>query len=148
MGKNKNKLSNQVYNHSTQQPSGRKSQQKHEKQSTQTTTSTTTAQIPTTPRELLEYILHPISIETFFTQYWEKKPLFIERKNKDYYKGIFTKDDFFKYVKKNEGKQRNTIAHHILFVHKSIYCGTVTNAHSTCFCIVSLSKLHSTTEII
>src|SRR5690349_4237519 len=33
----------------------------------------------------MEWLLSPITQEEFFSQYWEKKPLFISRKNKDYY---------------------------------------------------------------
>ncbi len=54
------------------------------------------------PRAMLEWLIAPVSVETFMSEYWEKKPLVINRNNPDYYKGLFTKDDVDHAVK--EGK--------------------------------------------
>lgn len=41
----------------------------------------------------LSRILYPISLETFFNDYWEKGPLIIERKDNNYYKDLLTMSD-------------------------------------------------------
>jgi ribosomal protein L16 Arg81 hydroxylase len=35
-------------------------------------------------------LLHPIDTETFFRDYWEKRPLIVSRKQPDYYGGLFS----------------------------------------------------------
>lgn len=41
----------------------------------------------------LDSLLHPISIDEFFADSWERKPLFIQRRNNDYYRGLLTDRD-------------------------------------------------------
>ncbi|WP_187345126.1 cupin domain-containing protein [Cystobacter ferrugineus] len=41
----------------------------------------------------LEYILHPMPVEVFLNEYWEKKVLHISRNQPDYYKRLFTLRD-------------------------------------------------------
>jgi len=38
-------------------------------------------------------LLHPISIDEFFTDFWERKPLFIQRRDNDYYRELLTDRD-------------------------------------------------------
>jgi ribosomal protein L16 Arg81 hydroxylase len=40
-----------------------------------------------------EYLIQPISLDVFFSQYWEQKPLHISRNNLDYYSGLFSAKD-------------------------------------------------------
>lgn len=41
----------------------------------------------------LEYILHPMPVEVFLNEYWEKKILHLSRNQPDYYKQLFTLRD-------------------------------------------------------
>lgn len=41
----------------------------------------------------LASLLHPIAIDEFFADSWERKPLFIQRRNSDYYRGLLTDRD-------------------------------------------------------
>ena len=38
-------------------------------------------------------LLHPLSTHDFFLGYWERKPLFIQRRDSDYYRGLLTNRD-------------------------------------------------------
>lgn len=40
-----------------------------------------------------EQLIQPISLDVFFSQYWEQKPLHISRNNRDYYAGLFAVKD-------------------------------------------------------
>jgi ribosomal protein L16 Arg81 hydroxylase len=40
----------------------------------------------------LEWLIHPISKEVFFQEYWEKKPLVVNRKQPNYFKSLLTLD--------------------------------------------------------
>lgn len=42
-------------------------------------------------RALFEWMIHPITVEDFYENYWEKKPLLIQREERDYYDGWFSK---------------------------------------------------------
>lgn len=42
-------------------------------------------------RALFEWLIHPITVEDFYENYWEKKPLLISREKRDYYDGWFSK---------------------------------------------------------
>jgi hypothetical protein len=42
------------------------------------------------PAEALAWMLHPVSLETFFSEHWEKKPLVIRRKKAAYYTSLFS----------------------------------------------------------
>lgn len=39
---------------------------------------------------LFQWLISPIPAKTFFRDIWEKKPIFVQRKNPDYYKGLFS----------------------------------------------------------
>lgn len=39
---------------------------------------------------LFEWLIAPVSAQHFFEQYWEKKPLLVQRRNPDYYQGLFS----------------------------------------------------------
>ena len=41
----------------------------------------------------LASLLHPISVDEFFRDYWGEKPLHIHRENRDYYKGLYSSGD-------------------------------------------------------
>lgn len=41
----------------------------------------------------LEWLIHPITIETFFQEYWERKPLVIQRECAEYYRSLLTLDE-------------------------------------------------------
>jgi ribosomal protein L16 Arg81 hydroxylase len=45
------------------------------------------------PHFEFEQLIHPISLDTFFSQYWEKRPLHISRKNPHYYSGLLSVKD-------------------------------------------------------
>ncbi|KAK7083514.1 hypothetical protein SK128_014647, partial [Halocaridina rubra] len=47
-------------------------------------------------QDTFKWIIHPHKESDFFSQYWEKKPLLVKRKKKDYYKGLFSTVDFDK----------------------------------------------------
>ena len=60
------------------------------------------------PLEIFKWLIHPITPQVFFTEYWEKKPLIVKRKNKDYYKKIFSKQELDEILKtKNIFFKRN-----------------------------------------
>jgi len=40
----------------------------------------------------LEWLIHPIPVEVFFSEYWEKKPLIVHRENREYYTHLFSKE--------------------------------------------------------
>ena len=44
-----------------------------------------------TARALFEWMIHPITVQDFYENYWEKKPLLIQRDDRDYYDGWFSK---------------------------------------------------------
>lgn len=48
-----------------------------------------------------QWLIHPYSVETFFNEIWEKKPLLCKRKNESYYKGLFSCKEFDKILKNN-----------------------------------------------
>uniref|UniRef100_A0A1A7YXB5 Bifunctional lysine-specific demethylase and histidyl-hydroxylase n=2 Tax=Iconisemion striatum TaxID=60296 RepID=A0A1A7YXB5_9TELE len=41
-------------------------------------------------RKLLQWLMRPIPTKNFFRETWEKKPVFVQRNNPDYYKGLFS----------------------------------------------------------
>jgi len=47
-----------------------------------------------TGEEGFEWFIAPVTIEQFLTEYFEKKPLLLQRSNPDYYRGLFTLNDF------------------------------------------------------
>eukprot|EP01117_Protostelium_nocturnum_P001539 TRINITY_DN1184_c0_g2_i1.p1 TRINITY_DN1184_c0_g2~~TRINITY_DN1184_c0_g2_i1.p1 ORF type:complete len:565 (+),score=218.65 TRINITY_DN1184_c0_g2_i1:95-1789(+) len=52
-------------------------------------------------RQFFEWLIAPVSIDEFYENYWEKKPLLIKRKKPEYYTGWFTKKDMDELFKKN-----------------------------------------------
>ncbi|XP_004550525.1 ribosomal oxygenase 1 isoform X2 [Maylandia zebra] len=40
--------------------------------------------------KLFQWLITPIPDKMFFREIWEKKPIFVQRKNPDYYKGLFS----------------------------------------------------------
>ncbi|XP_013875429.1 ribosomal oxygenase 1 [Austrofundulus limnaeus] len=45
-------------------------------------------------RKLFQWLIRPIPIEEFFKGTWEKKPVFVQRNNPNYYKGLFSTAEF------------------------------------------------------
>jgi ribosomal protein L16 Arg81 hydroxylase len=58
------------------------------------------------PEQILQWLLAPISVQTFFKTYWEKKPLHIKRKHPNYYQNLFSKQQFDQYCKRNDSKTK------------------------------------------
>mmetsp|Transcript_51592 Transcript_51592/g.160068 ORF Transcript_51592/g.160068 Transcript_51592/m.160068 type:complete len:506 (+) Transcript_51592:1734-3251(+) len=52
-----------------------------------------------TPTEVLEWLLWPISPSTFFSEYWEKKPLHVRRGRPYHYGGLFAKADLDRHLR-------------------------------------------------
>jgi ribosomal protein L16 Arg81 hydroxylase len=50
----------------------------------------------------LEFLLKPISRETFFEEYWEKALLHIQRNDKTYYDSLITLDEILNYTSRND----------------------------------------------
>ncbi|XP_022073138.2 ribosomal oxygenase 1 isoform X2 [Acanthochromis polyacanthus] len=44
--------------------------------------------------KLFQWLIHPIPAKSFFRDTWEKKPIFVQRKNLDYYMGLFSTKEF------------------------------------------------------
>ncbi|CAL4139169.1 unnamed protein product, partial [Meganyctiphanes norvegica] len=49
--------------------------------------------------EAFKWMTHPIKVNRFFKKHWEKEPLYINRENKDYYKGVFSTADLDKILR-------------------------------------------------
>lgn len=45
------------------------------------------------PQLSLEWLIHPVSKEAFFAEYWEKRPLLIQRHQPDYFHSLLTLDE-------------------------------------------------------
>ena len=45
------------------------------------------------PRASLEWLIHPITREQFFQEYWETKPLVVHRQSSDYYTSLLSLDE-------------------------------------------------------
>ncbi|XP_028413125.1 ribosomal oxygenase 2-like [Dendronephthya gigantea] len=43
------------------------------------------------PEQCIRSLIYPTKLEDFFAKYWEKEPLFVSRKDNDYFKGFPTK---------------------------------------------------------
>ncbi|XP_022914586.2 ribosomal oxygenase 1 [Onthophagus taurus] len=54
-----------------------------------------------TPEETLSYIISPLPSSDFFTTYWEKNPLHINRKDGGYFKNIFSSKQFDNILRNN-----------------------------------------------
>ena len=54
----------------------------------------------------LASLLHPVPVDEFFGDYWGKKPLHLQRTDRDYYKGLYSSadiDDFLRFAAPVEG---------------------------------------------
>uniref|UniRef100_A0A3B3X598 Bifunctional lysine-specific demethylase and histidyl-hydroxylase n=1 Tax=Poecilia mexicana TaxID=48701 RepID=A0A3B3X598_9TELE len=49
---------------------------------------------------LFQWLLNPVPAKYFFRETWEKKPLYVQRKNPDYYKGLFSTAEFDRILRK------------------------------------------------
>lgn len=52
-------------------------------------------------QKCFDWLIAPMKKEKFFAEFWEKKPLLVQRKNSKYYDGIFSCSDFDKILKEN-----------------------------------------------
>ena len=48
---------------------------------------------PSQPKPSLEWLIDPTEKQTFFEQYWEKRPLVVRRNQSDYFSGLLSLDD-------------------------------------------------------
>ncbi|KAM4528782.1 ribosomal oxygenase 1 [Fundulus diaphanus] len=44
--------------------------------------------------QLFQWLINPVPAKAFFRDTWEKKPVLVQRKNPDYYKGLFSTAEF------------------------------------------------------
>ena len=52
----------------------------------------------------LAWLLHPLSLHEFFAEYWERRPLHIQRKDRHYYGALLKKSDIDAFIASNEDK--------------------------------------------
>ncbi|CAG03554.1 unnamed protein product, partial [Tetraodon nigroviridis] len=52
--------------------------------------------------KLLQWLISPVPSRTFFSETWEKKPILIQRKNPDYYKGLFSTAEFDRILREED----------------------------------------------
>ncbi|XP_077567625.1 ribosomal oxygenase 1 [Stigmatopora nigra] len=52
--------------------------------------------------KLFQWLLDPIPTKSFFRETWEKKPILVQRKNPDYYKGLFSTDEFDRILRQED----------------------------------------------
>ena len=45
-----------------------------------------------TPASVVSWLIAPLSLDVFFDEHWETRPLVIRRADRDYYRGLFSKD--------------------------------------------------------
>ncbi|XP_032441462.1 ribosomal oxygenase 1 isoform X1 [Xiphophorus hellerii] len=50
--------------------------------------------------KLFQWLLKPVPAKYFFRETWEKKPVYVQRKNPDYYKGLFSTAEFDRILRK------------------------------------------------
>ncbi|XP_008395684.1 ribosomal oxygenase 1 isoform X2 [Poecilia reticulata] len=50
--------------------------------------------------KLFQWLLKPVPAKFFFRETWEKKPVYVQRKNPDYYKGLFSTAEFDRILRK------------------------------------------------
>ena len=46
----------------------------------------------------LSFLLHPVTVDTFVTEYWEQKPLHIKRQNSNYFSSLFSLEDLDEFL--------------------------------------------------
>ncbi|XP_049445901.1 ribosomal oxygenase 1 [Epinephelus fuscoguttatus] len=52
--------------------------------------------------KLFQWLINPIPAKTFFKDVWEKKPILVQRKNPDYYKGLFSTAEFDRILRQED----------------------------------------------
>ncbi|XP_040920422.1 ribosomal oxygenase 1 isoform X2 [Toxotes jaculatrix] len=52
--------------------------------------------------KLFQWLIHPIPVKAFFRETWEKKPILVQRKNPDYYKGLFSTAEFDRILREED----------------------------------------------
>ncbi|XP_069017829.1 ribosomal oxygenase 1 isoform X2 [Embiotoca jacksoni] len=52
--------------------------------------------------KLFQWIINPIPAKAFLKDTWEKKPIFVQRQNPDYYKGLFSTAEFDRILREEE----------------------------------------------
>ncbi|XP_077443542.1 ribosomal oxygenase 1 [Stigmatopora argus] len=52
--------------------------------------------------KLFQWLLDPIPTKAFFRETWEKKPILAQRKNPDYYKGLFSTEEFDRILRQED----------------------------------------------
>eukprot|EP00927_Polykrikos_kofoidii_P039259 TRINITY_DN33681_c0_g1_i1.p1 TRINITY_DN33681_c0_g1~~TRINITY_DN33681_c0_g1_i1.p1 ORF type:complete len:682 (+),score=80.45 TRINITY_DN33681_c0_g1_i1:88-2046(+) len=57
------------------------------------------------PEEAFAWLIEPVSVETFFAEYWEKKPLHIARNQPSRHAGLFTQEAITKQLRTKDGLQ-------------------------------------------
>ena len=82
-------------------PDEKKKKVAHEN-SGEPSTATTRSIDFSSPQRVVESLLPSTSLETFFNEYWEKKPLFVKRDDADFYGSLFSKKDLEAVLKKEE----------------------------------------------
>ncbi|XP_068564304.1 ribosomal oxygenase 1 [Cebidichthys violaceus] len=52
--------------------------------------------------KLFQWLINPIPAKAFFRETWEKKPILVQRKNSDYYKGLFSTAEFDRILRRED----------------------------------------------
>ncbi|XP_059212427.1 ribosomal oxygenase 1 [Centropristis striata] len=52
--------------------------------------------------QLFQWLISPIPAKTFFRETWEKKPILVQRKDRDYYKGLFSTAEFDRILRQED----------------------------------------------
>lgn len=52
--------------------------------------------------KLFQWLISPIPAKSFFRDTWEKKPILVQRKNPDYYKGLFSTEEFDRMLREED----------------------------------------------
>eukprot|EP01116_Phalansterium_solitarium_P022513 TRINITY_DN7461_c0_g1_i1.p1 TRINITY_DN7461_c0_g1~~TRINITY_DN7461_c0_g1_i1.p1 ORF type:complete len:741 (-),score=307.31 TRINITY_DN7461_c0_g1_i1:157-2379(-) len=52
-------------------------------------------------RKFFQWLIAPVSVDEFYDEYWEKKPLIIHRRREDYFKGWLSKGDMDQMLRKH-----------------------------------------------
>jgi lysine-specific demethylase/histidyl-hydroxylase NO66 len=53
-------------------------------------------------RKMFQWLIAPMSVEKFYTDYYEKKPLLLKREQRLYFNGWFSKDEMDRIMRQNE----------------------------------------------
>ncbi|XP_049612676.1 ribosomal oxygenase 1 isoform X1 [Syngnathus scovelli] len=52
--------------------------------------------------KLFQWLINPIPSKAFFRETWEKKPVLVQRKNPNYYKGLFSTEEFDRILRQED----------------------------------------------